>query len=306
MTTADSRTTGILNRQSTSPNLAVLTIALAIVLCTFTAIPATAQDGCSGDVIALQALYDVRNSMLRGVDSYRITERIEEHMDYLRQPLPGGGYEWVRWVRPSGDGPVVKQEHMVNAEYDADELETFEGSANAPFVVRVVVPRKRSLLKANNEVFVETLTVHYWVEGGEEVLEKEIGQWLKPDTWKSFDLGVIADRATASATVGARAANLGEALVEIHFRQAVAQDDPSGPNYAAIQSLKKLAGYLDARTLDDEIARLEARLFGVSTSFPLTVIVERLREADTLSRSKKTEEQEKGKKLLDDTLSMLR
>jgi hypothetical protein len=259
---------------------------------------AAAQD-CEGDIAALRALYETRQILMRPYSgSYTAGERLDEQMDRMREPLPGGGYRWVRFVKPAGDPPVLKREHMVKNDFSADSMDTFEAAGDHPFGVRIVTPRKRSMFKANNESYIGRVDIRYWVDGREKTMSKEFNQWFAPDTMKTIDLGTIADRAEVEVEVATRNAKDKEALIEVHFKQAVAQDDPANPSYDAIQSLKRVRGSLDAVTLDYEIAKFEKRLFPELVSLPYTTLLMRVREAEKLIRSDKAEEQEKGKKML--------
>lgn len=258
------------------------------------------------ELAALRALYGIRQLMMEPyATSYSVTQWIDEQLDQLRDPLPSGGYRWVRFVKPTGDAPVVKREHLVNADYARGNLDTFEAAADHPFAVRIVVPRKRSLLKPNKETYVGKVTIRYQKDGEEKVMEKQLNEWLAPDTSRSFDLGVIADRAEVTAETAARAANVKETLVEVHFRQAVAQDDPENPNYEAITSLKRIRSSADPLTIDFEIGKLERRLFPGIDVIPFTVIGVRLREAEKLVKSDTEEDREKGKKMLAEVVRSL-
>jgi hypothetical protein len=273
-----------------------------VTVCLAVALSAAAVDDCAPEMAALHAFYDLRSLVVdRDASTYEISSQIDEHLDNLRGPLPDGGYEWVRFVRPkSGTGPVIKREHLIAG----SEPESFEGTADHVYSVKIVVPRKRSLLKGNKEAWVGEVAVRYWVDGEEEITTKKVNQWMKPDTSKSYDLGVIADRAEAVAEVSTRTAN--ESLAEIHFVQAVAQDDPESPHADTVERLKKLAGDITPRAIDEEIAKLEYQIFGRREAVPVAQIVVALREADELIRSDKEEEQEEGRKLLRETMRLLR
>ena len=268
-------------------------------------LPAMAQPECP-DIVALRSLYGVRQMLMEPyANEYTIGSWIDGQMDDMRDPLPGGGYRWVKFVRPSGDGPVEKREHLVSSDQTRDELEEFEAAADHPFAVRVVVPRKRTTFRNNKEVYVGDVNIRYWVDGKEKVLNKSINQWMAPDTSRSFDLGAIADRAEVSAQAGARAADVKAALVEIHFRQALAQDDPENPNYETIAALKRVRNAITPVALDLEIARLERRIFPNLDVIPFTTIAAQLREAETLMKSQTVEEQEKGRKVLAEAVKAL-
>ena len=271
---------------------------IAFVSLVLVASAAAAQD-CEGDIGALRALYETRQILMRPyAGSYSAGERLDEQMDRMREPLPGGGYRWVRFVKPAGDPPVLKREHTVKNDFDSGSMDTFEAAGDHPFGVRIVAPRKRSMFKGNNESYIGRVDIRYWVDGREKTMSKTFNQWFSPDTMKTIDLGAIAERAEVSVEVATRDAEEKEALVEVHFKQAVAQDDPANPSYDAIQSLKRVRGSLDPVTVDYEIARFEKRLFPELISLPYTTLLMRVREAEKLIRSEKTEDQEKGKKML--------
>lgn len=256
------------------------------------------------EIQSLRALYDVRQAMLlTSPSSYDINRRIEYHLDRLREPLPGGGYRWVRLVRPSGDGPVQKREKLLRATYGSSEI--FEADSALPYAVRIVVPRKRSLVRANNEVWVGDIRIRYWAGGREETMERTVDAWLRPDNSRTFDLGVIADRAEVEVETATRAQFVGDALVEVHFRQAVAEDDPMNPNAEGIRALTRLHYSTDPAALDLEIARLEQRLFPGIDVTPFATVIARVREAETLLRSEKEEDREKGEKVLAEVIRTL-
>lgn len=275
-----------------------------VLLSMLCALPVVAQE-CP-ELAALRSLYGVRELMMTPyANLYEIGRFIDQQMNELRDPLPAGGYRWVRFVRPSGEGPVVKREHLVSSDFASGNRDSFEAEADQPFAVRIVVPRKRSLLKGNKAAWVGNVRIRCIKDGKEQVIEKRINEWLAPDTSRSFDLGMIADRAEVAAEAATRSADVKDSLVEIHLRQAVAQDDPENPNYETIAALKRIRNSADPVTLDLEIARLERRVFPGIEVVPFTTIGVRLREAEKLLVSEKEEEREKGRKMLAETVRSL-
>ena len=97
-----------------------------------------------------------------------------------------------------------------------------------------------------------------------------------------------------------------ESLVEIHFMQAEAQDDPANPAYDTIRSLDRIRRNTDADTVDDEIASRERELFPNAEPLPLLSIIADLHHAEELIRSKKDEDHENGFRLLRETLRKLK
>lgn len=270
------------------------------------ALAVTPNEECRGALDHLASLYEIRSLMMKSYTSdYDVERVIDRRLEAMREPLPEGGYRWVRWVRPTGDGPAEKKIHTVSA-VQGSGTDTVEVSSANPYAIRVVVPRKRSLLNANNPVYVGNVRVEYTVDGRTRTKEEAINQWMNPDTSRTIDLGVIADRADAVLDAATAAKNRKEAVVELHARQAVPQDDPANPSYTAIQALQRVRGDIEADTVDAEIAALERGLFPGAEMLPILTIVQDLRRADELLRSEKPEEVERGDKLLKDTLRRLR
>src|SRR5260221_675229 len=252
----------------------LLFIIASIALPIFAADPA---DDCR-DARALGALYQVRSLMMRPyASSYDVDRFIDRKLDELREPTGDGGYRWVRWAIPGGDAPFQKDGHLTAAVHDRGDSDHFEASSQHVFAVRIAVPGKRSLFNGNNRVFVGSVHVTYDGDGRSRTKDERIDQWMNPDTSRTIDLGGrVADRVRASLDAGADDKHVKESLVEIHFLQAVAEDDPANPNYPTVQVLQPLR-HSSAGEIDDAIAAMERTLYPPSEPLPLLSIVSDLR-----------------------------
>ena len=262
------------------------------------------DDGDCRTYAQLGALYEIRSRILSSNLTYTVDEEINRRIDDLRGPTGDGGYRWVEWVRPEGDGPVEKHVKTVRA-VQGVETDSFDARSRRAFGVRIVVPRKRSLLNANNAVYVGTVAITYYSEGRERSKKTEINAWMNPDTSRTIDLGAIADHVEVSLTAATKKPQ--ETVVEVHFRQALATDVPDNPAYDAIRSLVRVRDAIDERyELDQEIARVERATFPGAEPVPLITLISELKRADELLRSNKPEQQEKGAKLFRETMRRLR
>src|SRR5438270_12190698 len=162
-------------------------------------------DPC-GAYMQLGALYEVRALMMKPyASSYDVEKFINERVEQLRDPLPDGGYRWVRWIRPEGEAPIDKHGHTVAA-VQGSNSDSVEASGQHAFAVRVAVPAKKSLFSRNNAVYVGEVHVSYTVNGRTKEKTEKINQWMNPDTSRTIDLGAIADRTEprlAASTSGA-------------------------------------------------------------------------------------------------------
>ncbi|HSP32970.1 MAG TPA: hypothetical protein VLU46_01485 [Thermoanaerobaculia bacterium] len=255
---------------------------------------------CSGPLTHLGALYQLRALMMhRDTSTSDIDSFIDSRIEDLRGPQPGGGYKWVRWMRPSSsDAPYDKKVHTVNAVYNNGDPDSFEASSDHIYAVRLAVPSKRSLFKGNRPVYVGDVDVNGRVT--------HINKWMNPDTSQTFDLRGIQDHVTATVQASTGEKDAHDSVVEFHFMQAVASDDPANPSYSTIKALQRVRANPDAATIDSEIAALESSLFPGSDPIPMLTILHDLRRAAELMRSDKADDKEKGDRLLKDTLRRLR
>ncbi len=277
------------------------TIVIALCLAIVTPLAAVENSGCA-ESIQLTSLYELRSGELSR-SGRSIDDAIDRKVGQLREPLRDGGFRWVKWMRPDGEGPVEKDVKTVRATGDSGG-DTLEGSGQHAYGIRIAIPRKRSILKANNAVYVGSVEVSYELDGRSRTKRQTINAWMNPDTSRTIDLGGIADRVEVTMTASTK--NPGEAVAEIHFRQAVAMDDLDNPAFDAIRSLLRVRDALDERhELDDEIARVEIRMFPDAHPMPLVEIITDLRRASELIRSKKSEENEKGETLMRKTVRRL-
>ena len=272
---------------------------LAAAAALLAALPLLADDSVCNDYARLGALYEVRALMMKSyTSSSDVNQALDRHLERLREG-------WMVWTRPDKDAPRDKHGHTVAAANGATS-DTFEATGAHAFEVKVVVPAKRSLFNKNAPVYVGTLRVNYEMGGEQRTKNEAINAWMNPDTSRTLYIDGIADRANAAVDVSTNAKDVKEALVEIHFIQAVPRDDPQNPAYDTIQSLDRIRGNTNADTIDDEIAKAEEQLFPGSNSIPLLSVVEDIRRAAELMRSKKDGDFKEGQRLLKETMERLR
>ncbi len=282
------------------------TIGITLLLAATPLFAVDMTDQCSA-YLQLGTLYEVRALMMKPYASSNDVENfIQERVEQLRDPLPGGGYRWVRWVRPDGDAQIDKHGHTVMA-VQGSGSDSVEATSKHTFAVRIAVPAKKSLFSRNNAVYIGSVHVSFTVNGRTRAKDEKIDQWMNPDTSHLIDLGAIADNAEAGLDASTSAANVKESLVEIQFFQAAAQDDPANPAYDTIRSLERIRrGSAGAYSVDAEIGKRERELFPSAEPIPLLTIMADLHRAEELIHSKKDEDHEKGAKLLRETLRKVR
>ena len=282
---------------------------VAVSLLTFllVPVPAGAADySCDADVHALGVLYEIRGLMLSPrVSSWDVTKRIDERLEEARESLPGGGYRWVDIVRPIGDGPVDRSEHLVQAAVGSPGADLFEASSAIPYAVKIVVPRKRSLFRGNERVWIESVSIRYVVDGETKTVEESMQRWMTPNSTRTFDLKDVTERADVVLEVATDPDKTGQALVEVHFAQGVPRDNPDNPRYLTVEVLKRLRYDLDPSSLDLEIGRVEQRLFPSARVLPLTTIVGRIREYQAALQSEEEKEKEQASKMLEEIVKAL-
>jgi hypothetical protein len=265
-----------------------------------TAIPVAAdwRDPLRTDLEGLGILYQVREQLLdRRVSDWDVNRFIDREIDRLLEPLPEGGHEWVVQVRPASE-VVRRSEHLVRATPDAPS--TFEHAEPWVYAVRLVVPRKRSLFRGNNPVWVEGYRVMVVEpDGSRSEREIEVGRWMQPGTTTTLDLDTIASSVRVAARAATAAEHRGEALLEIHLLKTVTRDDPQNPYFETIAMLRDLRRSLSPDRVDSQIERLERRVFPGKRPLPVGRLADLLSEAQALLESEDPAEREKAGAVLE-------
>lgn len=282
--------------------------ARVLILALFCALPVVAQDWpekLESDLELLGALHQVRAMWLDpDVAEWQIERWIDDRIETWRGPLPDGSYQWILRGRPESE-VVKRSEHLVYGSLD-QPARIEEGDAWV-YGVRVVVPRKRSLFRGNNPVWVGRITIRTRDDSGapvEEVVPVE--RWFAPNTTQTWDLDAIVPRADVILEAAAEPEHRGASLVEIHFLESIERDDPSGPHYDSIQMLSEMSGWLSAERIDSEIERLESRLIPGARSVPVASVAQLLEEALTLIDSDDPEERKKAMATFVEALNLVR
>jgi hypothetical protein len=273
---------------------------LMTILLLTAALPVTAdwRDSRWRDVESLGTLYQVREQLVdRRVSDWELSRFIDREIDRLLEPLPEGGHAWVVHVRP--DSEVVRRSgHLVRG--TLVEPATYEHAESWVYAVRLVVPRKRSLLRGNNAVWVGGYRVMILEpDGTRSEREIEIGRWMQPGSSTTLDLETIASNVRVVAWAATEAEHQGEALLEIHTLRSVTRDDPENPYHETITMLRDLRRSVTPGRVDSEIDRLERRIFPRKRPMQVGRLVELLSEAQALLEHEDPAEREKAGAVLE-------
>ncbi|MDX1583820.1 MAG: hypothetical protein R3338_09500, partial [Thermoanaerobaculia bacterium] len=172
-------------------------IALFVLCLLAVATPAAAgelSERVEVDLELLSVLHQVRGMWLDpDVPEWKIDSRIDDVIDRWRGPLPDGGYEWVVRRRPATE-VVSRSEQLIYG--TRERLARIEEGGSWVYGVRLVVPRKRSLFRGNNSVWIEAVTIRLRSEEGE--IEEDsipLERWFEPNTSRTWEFEMIVPRA---------------------------------------------------------------------------------------------------------------
>ena len=206
--------TSTLHAQTTDPRMD----ALASDLRTIARVASLAKD-----------LGDVRQVLLAIVD---------EDVDRFREPRGDGTYRWASLQRQ--EASRVTDEKAI--EYVHTEKMLREVTVTAPNAYRVVVrvPQKRSLVSANNRVFVRNVLVDSTGFDGKTIhSEIPVNAWIEPGDENGVALPEIGKSVKATAELGVESGSK-KAVAEVGLLQAKLVDDPKSPWFPAVTSLLKV------------------------------------------------------------------
>ena len=184
-------------------------------------------------------LNDTRPVMLAIVDS---------DIEMLRDRRPDGTYRWAALQRE--EASRVTDEKTIERVHTEAELRHVTVTAANAYRVEVIVPPKRSLVSANNPVFVRNVIVDATAfDGKTSHHEIPINVWVNPGDSTGGPLPAIGKSVKAMVELGVESGEK-KAVATVALIQAKLVDDPTTPYYPAVKRLLQLRELIAQKDLN--------------------------------------------------------
>ncbi|MBI2212670.1 MAG: hypothetical protein HYU52_03415 [Acidobacteria bacterium] len=167
-----------------------------------------------------------------------IRKVVEQNLDMLREPRSDGSYRWASFQRVEA-GRISDEKEILKVSTEAT-LDTIELAGKHSFSVVVTAPRKRSLISANNKIFVRDVIAEITSGDGKiRTAEIPVGVWVNPGDSHSVPLDEIAASARVKVNIGVESGTK-KAVASVALLQAGLVDDPLNPHHPAVKRLNVL------------------------------------------------------------------
>lgn len=173
---------------------------------------------------------------------------IDADVDALRMPRENGTYQWASLQREEASR-VTEEKSIERVSTEAELRNVTVTAANAYRVV-VAAPAKRSLLNANNRVYVRTILVDSTgFDGKTTHTEIPVNAWVNPGDSNSTALPDIGKSVKATVELGVESGNK-TAVAQVALLQAKLVDDPTSPYYPAVTRLNQIRALVAAKEMN--------------------------------------------------------
>lgn len=163
---------------------------------------------------------------------------VDENIGRLRESRGDGTFRWASLK--AEEASRVKEEKSVEAVSTEPKVDTITVSAAKAYRLVVTVPQKRSLVSANNRVFVRKALVDWTAfEGQSRKSEIPINVWIEPGNSHSVLLPDITKSAKVTVELAVESGSK-KAVAEAALLQAKLVDDPSSPYFPAVRRLLQI------------------------------------------------------------------
>ncbi len=227
-----------------------LTVCLAFVAATAFAQSTLPHDekvaGVTSDLHALERvaslapnLNDARQVMLAIVDS---------DIEDLREPRSDGTYRWASLQRE--EASRVKDQKSIERVQSEKDLREVTLTAPNAYRVEVSLPTKRSLVSANNRVYIRNVLVDSTGFDGKPLHhEISVNAWVNPGDSNGVALPEIGKSVRATVELGVESGDK-RAVADVALIQAKLADDPASPFFPAVQRLLQIRQVLVQKDLN--------------------------------------------------------
>ena len=163
---------------------------------------------------------------------------IDQNVESMRVKRGDETYQWASLQRMEADR--VNVEKGVERVHSEQELGTITVSAPNAYRVEIAAPRKRSLVSANNRVYVRNLLVDSTsFDGRTTHVEIPVNVWVNPGDSHGVALADIGKSVRATAELGVESGNK-QAVANVSLLQAKLVDDPASPYFPAVTRLLQI------------------------------------------------------------------
>ncbi len=179
-------------------------------------------------------------ALARDINSERqvLLAIIDSDVEMLREKRPDDSYRWASFQRE--EGGRVKDERSIERVQSEKELREITISAPHAYRVEVRLPTKRSLVSANNRVYVRNVIVDS-LGFDDKMVHHEIpvNVWVNPGDTTGVALPEIGKNVRATVELGVESGEK-RAVAEASLLQAKLVDDPASPYFPAVRRLLQI------------------------------------------------------------------
>ncbi|HWW61112.1 MAG TPA: hypothetical protein VN181_07085 [Thermoanaerobaculia bacterium] len=224
---------------------ALLALVAATVFAQMPAIPPCAPNALRDDLHALARIGDLSKDL---PDSRQVILAItDENIETLRERRADGTYRWASLQRV--EASRVSEERAIEKVSTETELRNVTVSAPNAYRVEVRAPAKRSLVSANNRVYVRSVIVDSTsFDGKTSHQEIAVNAWVNPGDTNGVALTEIGKSVKATAELGVESGDK-RAVAEVSLVQAKLVDDPASPNFPAVRRLLQIRDIAAAKEI---------------------------------------------------------
>lgn len=213
----------------------------ALALLAVTALAQTPGDPCPSSALRsdLHALARVADLSKNLPESRQVSLAIiDANIESLRERRDDGTYRWASLQRE--EASRVSDEKAIEKVSTETELRNVTVSAPNAYRVEVRAPSKRSLVSANNRVYVRNISVDTTSFNGQTSHQEiHVNAWVNPGDSTGVALLEIGKSVKATAELGVESGDK-KAVAEVALVQAKLVDDPTSPNFPAVKRLLQI------------------------------------------------------------------
>ncbi|HVR37838.1 MAG TPA: hypothetical protein VMU84_01995 [Thermoanaerobaculia bacterium] len=172
---------------------------------------------------------------------------IDANVESMRTRRDDGTYQWASLQRE--EAGRVSDEKTIERVSTEQELRYVTISAPNAYRVLVTVPPKRSLVSANNRVYIRNVIVDSTgFDGKTTHQEIPVNAWVNPGDANGTALPDIGKSVKATAELGVESGEK-RAVAEVALIQAKLVDDPNSPYFPAIRRLLQIRDIAAAKEI---------------------------------------------------------
>jgi len=187
----------------------------------------------------------------------KIVSMIRRSLHLMRGPNADGvSYRYATAGMDDDIEPVQLLSRTVQAVWEYGQKETIKVQTSGVYAFQIYMPLHRGIFKNNGNMYLDSYTVEYTINGEKKTETREYKDWMTRETTLDVPLPGIAENASLELVAGVAPGDMDHVIVHVYAKYPEVDDDDRNPFSYSVEELRESFSRMEIGRRMKEIVEL--------------------------------------------------